>query len=510
MKLRKQQPAPAALQEQPLPNEPATLVRLRAAASAVGVSEDELLRRIREAGLSLHQVTRGGELTQAVDLDDVWRLVGSAKPPPALPVVEPAVAEPIAEFASLSARIERELEEERQVRVRAETAYVDAERDLAGLRLQLELRERELGQALETSRTLARGLEQDAATARAEINSQRTQMTAALENALAARRTAERELEALQTARTEEGRKLALANERCAQLESAQQVAAGALENERARMREEQAQLGRQVVGEREAAEKLRGELAAARAATTAAAAELQSTRASHAEERKQRQDALERCKQLEERNASLQQEAAKAAKVIEDERSRAKLDLGKLAQELQTERQASEGLRGELAGERKSLAARTRELEALRTTHAEESRQHQSAVERVKKLEQQLATSASAAAKTLEDERTRAKRERGELEREVQGVKETLERLRESVAAERASFGAQAGELERLEAQLAKIAIERDHQKAHIRELEARVVALQETERALQRYADRKELQLREVRNRSAEPLRP
>src|SRR5262245_52481629 len=108
-------PTPAA-KEAPAPAQPLSLVRFRAAAAAVGVSEPELKKRVLEAGVQVHQVVRGGELTAAVDLDDVWRLYASAAPAetratPAAPAAE-------SPFAAISSRLERELAEERAERQR--------------------------------------------------------------------------------------------------------------------------------------------------------------------------------------------------------------------------------------------------------------------------------------------------------------------------------------------------------------------------------------------------------
>ena len=89
-------------------SEPGTLVRLRAAAAAVGVDEQELKRRAAAAGVKIHTVVRAGEAQAAIDLDDVWRLRSDV----AAPEPEEVHASGI-EVSRLASRLEKESAEHR-------------------------------------------------------------------------------------------------------------------------------------------------------------------------------------------------------------------------------------------------------------------------------------------------------------------------------------------------------------------------------------------------------------
>jgi hypothetical protein len=107
----------SAARSSPAPTaEPGTLVRLKAAAAAIGIDEEELKKRAAAAGVKVHTVVRSGEAQAAFDLDDVWRLrVETAPQETASLESHPSGLE----VSRLAARLEREAEEHRSLHAEA-------------------------------------------------------------------------------------------------------------------------------------------------------------------------------------------------------------------------------------------------------------------------------------------------------------------------------------------------------------------------------------------------------
>ncbi|HTF90078.1 MAG TPA: hypothetical protein VK843_16810 [Planctomycetota bacterium] len=442
---RPSQTAPSASRTTPPPpTEPGTLVRLKAAAAAVGVDEEELKRRAAAAGVKVHTVVRAGEAQAALDLEDVWRLRSDV----AAIDSAPAEAHPSGvEVARLASRLEREAEEHRARHAQAlerSRSLEDAVR--AGeqaLRVEKSKQAQLESQLSESARTLAE-TQRSILDLRASQAAREREFKTSLEEE---RKTSAGAAQAIETARLQaEGsaRGRAAAEERVEtslrdQATLREELTAARRDNEKLQKEIAEVKTLRARITEHEGAIVKLNATVAREQAEAKSARELASTKAAEAARSKLES---ERLVPFEKRVAEVEEAAAKAA-------SAAALELAGLRKELEAAQTAAAR---DLANETtKRDAAET----SLKTSYEE-------------KLKQALAAAAKAeAARTV-------------FERELAVAR---------------------GELEKIEESCARSALDRERFKQRIETLSSQLATAQEGESAIQRYADRKETELAELR---------
>lgn len=142
----------------PVTGDEPSLVRLGPAARALGIEPREVEDRARERGVSLHRVERGGEVTLAIELSDLPRLVDTA-PDPGWDVARELVVE------RDEARAERRAAE--QTAAEAERRAEELEAELRVVRARQQERRDEVRAVRAESTALARDLDEERRSARA-------------------------------------------------------------------------------------------------------------------------------------------------------------------------------------------------------------------------------------------------------------------------------------------------------------------------------------------------------
>lgn len=411
----------------PPASEPGTLVRLRAAAAAVGVDEDELKRRAQAVGVKIHTLVRAGEAQAALDLNDVWRLRNDGSPAAA---AEIAADHPEGlEVSRVTSRLEREAQEYRE---RHEEALQ------RGLKLEEALRAGEQALRLEKSK-------------QAELEAQLSESA----RSLAETQRALMELRAAQAAREREFR-TQLDDERRTGASNSQAIEAAKLQAESA-------------AGARVHAEK---RLQEATALLSASKDDLAAARKDN--ERLTRE--LGEVKSLRARLAEAEAALAKSAAALATEQSEGKsLRERALGQQAALERLEQEVKRlGELEKTHSAQAKRAEDaLAALAGKHSEDLARREAESTRQRAAQEQRLQEALASA-------GKADAARAIFERELSAARSELDKLEESCA---------------------RASMERDRLKQKVETLVGQLATASEGEKALQRYADRKEAELAQLR---------
>ncbi len=419
------------------PTEPGTLVRLKAAAAAVGVDEEELKRRAAAAGVKVHTVVRAGEAQAALDLDDVWLLRD-----------DPGIAEQVAleshpsgiEVSRLASRLERESAEHRERHEKA----------------------------LERTRTLEDALRASEQALRVE-KSRQAQLESQLSES--ARTLAETQRSLLEL----RGSQALREKEFKAALEEERKTSAGAAQAiESARLQAEGAARARAHAEER---------IEAAVSAQNALKDELSAARRDNEKLAKE----IGEVKVLRARISEHETAIVKMNTTVSREQSEAKT-----ARDLATAKEAE-------AARFKQECERLAPFEKKLAEQQELARKAADAAQaEVAKLKKELESARSSAARELAASEASLKSSFDEKLKLAQGAASKSEAAR--MVFERELGGARA-ELEKLEESCARSALERERLKQRAESLASKLATAQQGETAIQRYADRKEAELAALR---------